>query len=508
MIRAALSGALDDVRVRTRSACSTSTCRRRCPGVPADVLKPRHDVDRTAPTTTRRPRSWRGCSPRTSRRSRPSVDRRRCSAGRPDGVHVDALRTRHRPRDPRAAADRVEDLLRLQHRVRRAAQHARLSGLPRASRARCRCSTARAVDYAHPRGARARLPDQRDVDLRAQELLLSGPAEGLPDLAVRAAARERRRGRRSRPRRARGASASRACTSKRTPASRCTKGFADSDRKTYVDFNRSGVPLIEIVTEPDLRSAADAAEFFSRLRAHPRLARRQRRQHGGGQPALRRQRLGAAGGHDRARHEGRGQEPQLVPLPAEGARVRDRAADRRRSTSGGRVVQETRLWDRAARRDRLDAQQGRSARLPLLPGAGPAAARRRAPSASTRCATAMPELPDARRRAVRRRATACPSTTRRSSRSRATLADYFEAAVARGRAAEGGEQLDDGRARARAQGRAGARSATRPCRPAGSPGLLALVDDGARSAARSPRTSSRRCSRRGDRPTTSCEPRG
>ena len=45
------------------------------------------------------------------------------------------------------------------------------------------------------------------------------------------------------------------------------EGFADSDRKTYIDFNRSGVPLIEIVTEPDLRSAADAAEFFTRLRA-------------------------------------------------------------------------------------------------------------------------------------------------------------------------------------------------------------------------------------------------
>jgi aspartyl-tRNA(Asn)/glutamyl-tRNA(Gln) amidotransferase subunit B len=45
------------------------------------------------------------------------------------------------------------------------------------------------------------------------------------------------------------------------------EGFADSDRRTYLDFNRSGVPLIEIVTEPDLRSAADAAEFFSRLRA-------------------------------------------------------------------------------------------------------------------------------------------------------------------------------------------------------------------------------------------------
>ena len=43
-------------------------------------------------------------------------------------------------------------------------------------------------------------------------------------------------------------------------------GFPDSDRATYLDFNRSGVPLIEIVTEPDLRSAADAAATFSHLR--------------------------------------------------------------------------------------------------------------------------------------------------------------------------------------------------------------------------------------------------
>jgi len=43
-------------------------------------------------------------------------------------------------------------------------------------------------------------------------------------------------------------------------------GFPDSDRATYLDFNRSGVPLIEIVTEPDLRSAADAAACFTRLR--------------------------------------------------------------------------------------------------------------------------------------------------------------------------------------------------------------------------------------------------
>ncbi|MCC7007626.1 MAG: Asp-tRNA(Asn)/Glu-tRNA(Gln) amidotransferase subunit GatB [Acidobacteria bacterium] len=43
-------------------------------------------------------------------------------------------------------------------------------------------------------------------------------------------------------------------------------GLPDSARTTSLDFNRSGVPLIEIVTEPELRSAADAAECFSRLR--------------------------------------------------------------------------------------------------------------------------------------------------------------------------------------------------------------------------------------------------
>ena len=43
-------------------------------------------------------------------------------------------------------------------------------------------------------------------------------------------------------------------------------GFPDSDRATYVDCNRAGVPLVEIVSEPEMRSAAEASEFFSRLR--------------------------------------------------------------------------------------------------------------------------------------------------------------------------------------------------------------------------------------------------
>jgi aspartyl-tRNA(Asn)/glutamyl-tRNA(Gln) amidotransferase subunit B len=44
------------------------------------------------------------------------------------------------------------------------------------------------------------------------------------------------------------------------------EGFPDSDRISYIDLNRSGVPLIEIVSEPDLRSPAEAYEFVTRLR--------------------------------------------------------------------------------------------------------------------------------------------------------------------------------------------------------------------------------------------------
>src|SRR4029079_4528101 len=36
---------------------------------------------------------------------------------------------------------------------------------------------------------------------------------------------------------------------------------------SVVDFNRGGTPLVEIVTEPDLRSAAEAAEFGRLLQA-------------------------------------------------------------------------------------------------------------------------------------------------------------------------------------------------------------------------------------------------
>jgi aspartyl-tRNA(Asn)/glutamyl-tRNA(Gln) amidotransferase subunit B len=43
-------------------------------------------------------------------------------------------------------------------------------------------------------------------------------------------------------------------------------GFRDSGRYTYVDLNRSGTPLIEIVGEPDLRSSQEAYDYLTALK--------------------------------------------------------------------------------------------------------------------------------------------------------------------------------------------------------------------------------------------------
>ena len=44
------------------------------------------------------------------------------------------------------------------------------------------------------------------------------------------------------------------------------EGFPDSDEKTAIDLNRTGVPLIEIVSEPDLSTPDEAYEYLTRLK--------------------------------------------------------------------------------------------------------------------------------------------------------------------------------------------------------------------------------------------------
>ena len=43
-------------------------------------------------------------------------------------------------------------------------------------------------------------------------------------------------------------------------------GFRDSDRYSYVDLNRSGTPLIEIVSDPDMRTSDEAYAYLTELK--------------------------------------------------------------------------------------------------------------------------------------------------------------------------------------------------------------------------------------------------
>ena len=44
------------------------------------------------------------------------------------------------------------------------------------------------------------------------------------------------------------------------------EGFADAGEKTGIDLNRTGVPLIEIVSEPDMSTPDEAYEYLTLLK--------------------------------------------------------------------------------------------------------------------------------------------------------------------------------------------------------------------------------------------------
>jgi len=207
------------------------------------------------------------------------------------------------------------------------------------------------------------------------------------------------------------------------------EGFVDSSRRTYVDFNRTGVPLIEIVTEPDLRSAPAAASFFTRLREV----------------------LVWLGVNDGNMEEGSLRCDANVSVRRAGDETLGTKAEVKNLNSfrflqkaleyeierqvdlvagGGRVVQETRLWDAAAghtvsMRSKEEAHDYRYFPDPDLPAVILDAAR----IASIRAA--MPELPDARRHRLVRQYAVPEYDANQLTQARA-VADYFEAAVAAG----------------------------------------------------------------------------
>ena len=253
------------------------------------------------------------------------------------------------------------------------------------------------------------------------------------------------------------------------------EGFADADRKSYVDYNRSGVPLVEIVSEPDLRSAADAAEFFSRLRellvwlgvndgnmeegslrCDANVSVRPR-----GQAAL--------GTKAEVKNLNSFKFLQKA-LEHEIARQIDLVSD------GGRVVQETRLWDATAgrtssMRSKEEAHDYRYFPEPDLPTVVVDAAR------IERIRASMPELPGARRRRLAEAFGLPDYDAGQLTQSRA-LADYFEAVVRAGAPAKAASNWIMGEL-ARALNANGLAIGSSPVDPGRLAGLIALVEKGA-----------------------------
>ena len=95
---------------------------------------------------------------------------------------------------------------------------------------------------------------------------------------------------------------------------------------SLIDLNRAGVPLVEIVSRPDIRSPEQARPVRDRVAGDPPRDRRVRRQDGGGLDACRRERQRPTP-RRRVRHPLRDQERQLGALGRPGDRVRGEAPD-------------------------------------------------------------------------------------------------------------------------------------------------------------------------------------
>ena len=253
------------------------------------------------------------------------------------------------------------------------------------------------------------------------------------------------------------------------------EGFPDSDRKTHVDYNRSGVPLIEIVSEPDMRSAAEAAEFFERLRDI----------------------LVWIGVNDGNMEEGSLRCDANVSVRPLGEKKFGTKAEVKNVNSfryvekaidyeiarqidliegGGRVVQETRLWDSAtgrtnSMRSKEEAHDYRYFPEPDLPPMVVDEAR------IAKVRATMPELPEARRRRFVEQYAIPDYDAGVITRSGAGLADYFESVAAASGNPKAASNWVMGELR-RTMKERGLEVATQPLQAERLAGLIKLIDNG------------------------------
>ena len=196
--------------------------------------------------------------------------------------------------------------------------------------------------------------------------------------------------------------------------------------KTLVDFNRCGAPLVEIVSEPDLRSAAEAQDYLQTL--HQVLL------YTGASDASMEQGSLRCDANVSLRRSGEplGTKAEVKNLNSfrHLARAIEYEIDRQAEVleGGGEVAQETRSFDAErgvtrSLRSKEEAHDYRYFPEPDLPPLAIATAR------LAELRAALPELPWERRARLRRDHGLAAEEAQELTASR-ELADYFEAAVA------------------------------------------------------------------------------
>jgi aspartyl-tRNA(Asn)/glutamyl-tRNA(Gln) amidotransferase subunit B len=206
------------------------------------------------------------------------------------------------------------------------------------------------------------------------------------------------------------------------------EGFPDSATKSYVDLNRCGTPLVEIVSEPDIRTPDEAYEYLTRLKEI----------------------LLYTGVSDCNMEEGSLRCDANVSVRPRGQKEFGTKAEVKNVNSfrfiraaleyeierqveviesGGRVMQETRSWNAAegrtfSMRSKEEAHDYRYFPEPDLPPLVVSDAWRR------EILTAMPELPEARRARMVREYEISEQDAQSLTATRA-FADSFEAAAKR-----------------------------------------------------------------------------
>lgn len=204
------------------------------------------------------------------------------------------------------------------------------------------------------------------------------------------------------------------------------EGLPDVDRYSYIDLNRAGVPLAEIVTEPDFRSSWEAYDYVNHVRRSLQWV-------GASEADMEKGNLRCEANVSvrRAGDEKFGTKVELKNLNS--VRFMQRAIEFEVARhiqvleSGGRLAQETRLWDDRALETRVmrSKEEAHDYRYFPEPDLPPLIV---SPEFIAAVKQAMPELPEDRRKRFGEEygLTFADASQLVSERS---LADYFEAAA-------------------------------------------------------------------------------